>query len=143
MREYRGGAFGEDRRLMLVYLIPTSDRDDIIAGLDREVRKMDPENEDLRQQLREVRRDRESGDTFARATSTVSSERVEAVRMGAKKVWADILGGTGLEERTSRLGTDRRQREAYRTWEGVPATATKILEDTDGGGIWSRYGLRL
>ena len=58
VREYRGGAFGEDGRFVLVYLIPTSDRDDIIAGLDRHVRKMNRENEDLRQQLRKARRDR-------------------------------------------------------------------------------------
>ena len=65
VREYRGGAFGEDSRVILVYLIPTSDREDIIAGFDRKVRKMDRENEDLRQQLREARR----------ATPTASSER--------------------------------------------------------------------
>ena len=68
VREYHNGAFGEDACRVLVYLIPTSGRDDVIAGLDREVRKRNRENEDLRQQLQEARRDRESGDTFARAT---------------------------------------------------------------------------
>ena len=91
VREYRGGAFREDRRPILVYLIPTSDRDDAIARLDREVGKMDRENEDLRQLLREAHRDRESGNTFARATPTASLERVKAVRMGA-----DILEAPGL-----------------------------------------------
>ncbi|CAM9114542.1 unnamed protein product [Ascophyllum nodosum] len=70
VRVYRGGAFGDDKRLVLVYLMPTSDRDNTIAGLDRHVRKMNRQNEDLRQQLREARGDRESGDTFARATPT-------------------------------------------------------------------------
>ena len=52
---------------------------------------MDRDNEDLRQQLQEPRRDRESDDTFARATPTASLERIEAVRMGA-----DILEAPGL-----------------------------------------------
>ena len=59
VREYRGGAIVEDGPFILLYLISTPDRDDIVAGLEREVRKMDRKNEDLRQQLREARRDRE------------------------------------------------------------------------------------
>ena len=113
----RGGAFGEDRRPILVYLIPTSDRDDIIARLDREVRKMDRENEDLRQQLRaEGYWDRESGNTFARATPTASLERVKAVRMGA-----DILEAPGL--RNVRRGwtlTDDNERHLVPAREYLP-----------------------
>ena len=117
VREYCGGAFGEDRRLILVYLIPTSDRDDLIAGLDREVRKMDRENEDLRQQLREVRRDRESGDAFARATPIVSSERVEAVRMGARVVRAETWEAPGFRNvrRGSALTDDNERHLVPRT----------------------------
>ena len=39
VREYRGEAFGEGGHKTLSYLIPTFGRDDIIAGLDREIQK--------------------------------------------------------------------------------------------------------
>ncbi|CAM9506323.1 unnamed protein product [Ascophyllum nodosum] len=78
VRECRDGAFGEDRRKTFVYLIPTLSRGDIIAGLDREFRKMDRENEGLRQQLQEARGDVERGGTFARATRTTYFKWVQA-----------------------------------------------------------------
>ena len=103
---------------------------------------MDRENEDLRPQPGEARRDRESDDAFARATPTASSERVEAVRMGAGIVRANILEASNLRN-VRRGSAPTEDNERHLTREGVPATATKILEDTDGGGVWSQYGLRL
>ena len=92
VREYRDGAVGEDRRKTFVYLIPTVGRDDIIVGLDREIRKMDRENEGLRQQLQEARGDVERGGTFARATRTTHFKRVQEVKVGASVVREDVLG---------------------------------------------------
>ena len=97
VREYRDGAFGEDSRKVFVYLIPTFGRDDIIVGLDREIRKMDRENEGLRQQLQEARRDADKGGTCASAMRTTYFKRVQEVRMGASVVREDVLGAPDLQ----------------------------------------------
>lgn len=51
LREYGNGRFGEDSRKNFVYLIPSKGTEDMIVALDRKVRKIEKDNEDLRRQL--------------------------------------------------------------------------------------------
>ncbi|CAM9469481.1 unnamed protein product, partial [Ascophyllum nodosum] len=136
VREYRDGAFGEDRRKIFVYLIPTFGGDDIIVGLDREIRKMDRESEGLRQQLQEAHRDVEKGGTFASAMRTTCFKRVQEVRIGASVVREDVLGapdlhnvrrGSTLEDDNERTPMDERPgRTSTRPWQHLSRSRSAL-----------------
>ena len=91
-----------------------------------------PRDEDLRQQLRaEGYWDRESANTFARATRTASLERIKAVRMGA-----DILEASGLRNvRRGSTLTDDNERHlvpAREYLQQVPKSLRTLMAEVFG-----------
>ena len=54
-REYRGGTFGENGRITLVYLFSSNINCDVLVATDRKLRGMHRECQELCQQLQEAR----------------------------------------------------------------------------------------